>query len=263
MIRAAFFDIDGTLLSFQTHSMPASAAAAIQGLRAAGVRTFLATGRNGDSTRFLMDTGLFDGEILINGQLCELGGVCVHEEPISREDIEAAVLAAEQDKLTLGFLGGHTSFVSRVDGFVLAACEYAGMAVPEQRPAAQALDSHIYQIHCYGAPGTEDRLLARARGLTAVRWSPSFADVYPAGGGKDRGLEALCSHLGIACEECIAFGDGENDIPMLRRAGIGVAMGNAGAMVQAQADYISSSVDEDGIVRAIAHFDRLIHPKQP
>lgn len=243
--------------------MPASAAQAIRSLRAAGVKTLLATGRNGDSTRFLMDTGLFDGEILINGQLCELDGACVHEQPIAPEDIEGAVLAAEQDGLTLGFLGGHTSFVSRVDAFVLAACEYAGMAVPRQQAAAQARRQHIYQIHCYGAPGTEDRLLARARGLTAVRWSPNFADVYPSGGGKERGLEALCSHLGISPEECIAFGDGENDIPMLCRAGIGVAMGNAGDSVKARADYVTAGVDEDGIARAIAHFAPLFHPDRP
>lgn len=262
MVKAAFFDIDGTLVSFETHRMPASATKAILNLRAAGVRTFLATGRNGDSTRFLMDTGLFDGELLINGQLCELGGVCVHEEPITDADIEGAVAAAEQDGLTLGFLGGHTSFVSRVDSFVLAACEYAGMTVPELRPAAQARETHIYQIHCYGALGTEDKLLARARGLTAVRWSPNFADVYPSGGGKDRGLEALCGRLGIAPEECIAFGDGNNDISMLRRAGIGVAMGNAGDAVKAQADYVTDSVDADGVARAIEHFAHLIYPRQ-
>ena len=54
MLKAAFFDIDGTLLSFETHAMPDSAVKAIRDLRAAGVKVFLATGRNGDSTRFLM-----------------------------------------------------------------------------------------------------------------------------------------------------------------------------------------------------------------
>ena len=149
-IKAAFFDIDGTLVSFQTHAMPPSAIEALQRLRATGVKTFLATGRNGDSTRFLMETGLFDGEILINGQLCELNGACVYENPISSEDIQAAIAGAESGEFTLGFLGGHESFVNRVDDYVIEACRYAGMAVPRVAPAAQARNIHIHQIHCYG-----------------------------------------------------------------------------------------------------------------
>lgn len=254
MLKAAFFDIDGTLLSFETHAMPASAVRAIEALRAAGVKTFLATGRNGDSTRFLMETGLFDGEILINGQLCELDGVCVYENPVSPEDLEAAIAAAESGELTLGFLSGHESFVSNVNKYVVDACAYADMAVPRLERASLARNFHIHQIHCYGAPGEEDRLLARTTGLTAVRWSPNFADVFPSGGGKDRGIEAFCAHLGIDRSETIAFGDGENDISMLEYAGVGVAMGGASDNVKAHADYIAETVENDGIARAVEHF---------
>lgn len=253
MLKAAFFDIDGTLLSFETHAMPDSAVRAIRDLRGAGVKVFLATGRNGDSTRFLMETGLFDGEILINGQLCELDGQCVYENPVSAEDIEAAIAAAA-DGMTLGFLSGHESFVCNVNQFVVDACAYADMAVPRLEPASLARSFHIHQIHCYGAPGEEDKLLARTRGLTAVRWSPNFADVFPTGGGKDRGIEAFCRYLGIERSETIAFGDGENDISMLEYAGIGVAMGNASDKVKAHADYVAETVDAHGVARAIEHF---------
>ena len=78
-----------------------------------------------------------------------------------------------------------------------------------------------------------------------------------AGGGKDKGMDAILNHFGIAVEETMAFGDGENDLPMLRHAGIGVAMGNAGPKVQAEADYVTTSVDEDGIVCALKHFALL------
>ena len=52
----------------------------------------------------------------------------------------------------------------------------------------------------------------------------------------------------------MAFGDGENDISMLEFAGIGVAMGNAGDEVKAIADYVTDSVDDDGIEKALVHF---------
>ena len=55
----------------------------------------------------------------------------------------------------------------------------------------------------------------------------------------------------------MAFGDGGNDISMLKYVGIGVAMGNAKDDVKAIADYITDSVQEDGIVSALKHFDIL------
>lgn len=52
----------------------------------------------------------------------------------------------------------------------------------------------------------------------------------------------------------MAFGDGENDIPMLVKAGVGVAVANAKDNVKAAADYIAPSVDEDGVAEALRHF---------
>jgi cof family protein len=64
----------------------------------------------------------------------------------------------------------------------------------------------------------------------------------------------MSKHLGISLEECIAFGDGGNDMTILQTAGIGVAMGNAYEGVKAVADYVTTSIDEDGIRNAFIHF---------
>lgn len=60
-------------------------------------------------------------------------------------------------------------------------------------------------------------------------------DVVPEGGSKSVGIDAICRSYGIAPDETMAFGDGQNDIEMLRHAGIGVAMSNAAEEVQAAA----------------------------
>ena len=52
----------------------------------------------------------------------------------------------------------------------------------------------------------------------------------------------------------MAIGDGENDIDMLRFAGIGIAMGNAPSQVKETADYVTDHIDEDGVMRALKHF---------
>ena len=60
---------------------------------------------------------------------------------------------------------------------------------------------------------------------------------------------------GIDLAETMAFGDGQNDIEMLRHAGIGVAMGNAADEVKRSADYVTTGVDRAGIAKALRHFD--------
>ena len=68
---------------------------------------------------------------------------------------------------------------------------------------------------------------------------------------KGRGLEAACHLLNIPVENTMALGDSGNDIAMLRRAGLGVAMGNAPAFVKEAADTVTGRYDEDGAARAI------------
>ena len=68
---------------------------------------------------------------------------------------------------------------------------------------------------------------------------------------KGRGLERVCSLLGIPAENTMALGDSGNDIAMLRRAGLGVAMGNAPDFVKEAADVVTDRFDEDGAAKAI------------
>ena len=67
-------------------------------------------------------------------------------------------------------------------------------------------------------------------------------------------MAKILEYFGISRDECMAFGDGGNDIPMLEYAGVGVAMGNAKEDVQAKADFITKSVDDDGVAYALRHY---------
>ena len=74
---------------------------------------------------------------------------------------------------------------------------------------------------------------------------------------KGVGLQKMAQLLDIPVTQTMAVGDTENDVAIIRAAGVGVAMGNATAAVKSAADYITTSNDEDGVAAAIAHFLRL------
>ena len=74
---------------------------------------------------------------------------------------------------------------------------------------------------------------------------------------KGVGLQKMAQLLDIPVAQTMAVGDTENDLAIIRAAGVGVAMGHATAAVKSAADYITTSNDEDGVATAIAHFLRL------
>lgn len=87
--------------------------------------------------------------------------------------------------------------------------------------------------------------------LAVVQTAPFYLEVIPNTINKGQGVKKLCDILGISPGEVIAFGDAENDIPMLQAAGMGVAMGNASDSVKAAADMVTGSNNEDGIAAAL------------
>ena len=119
---------------------------------------------------------------------------------------------------------------------------------------AEYTGGDIYQVCAYLRP-EEECLLDPIVGESVLsRWTYGGMDVIAKGGGKMKGIQRYLEMKGIKAEETIAFGDAENDLEMLKFAGIGVAMGNGEEQVKAQADYVTADVDDDGIAKALRHF---------
>ena len=78
-----------------------------------------------------------------------------------------------------------------------------------------------------------------------------YIEISPMQADKADALEQLCQHFGICAENVLAFGDNENDIEMLRHAGVSVAMGNASREVQQVATMVTTSNREGGVAAAI------------
>jgi hypothetical protein len=87
-----------------------------------------------------------------------------------------------------------------------------------------------------------------------VSSSSNNIEIMCKGVSKGRAVEVLAGFYGIKREEIMCIGDNENDISMIKYAGLGVAMGNAEETLKNIADFITDNNDEDGVAKAIEKF---------
>jgi hydroxymethylpyrimidine pyrophosphatase-like HAD family hydrolase len=90
--------------------------------------------------------------------------------------------------------------------------------------------------------------------LSIVPSHPILVEGLPRGLNKSVGLAWLAEHLGIARDEVLAVGDNDNDVEMLRWAGVGVAMGNSSPAALAAADWVAPDVSADGAAIALERY---------
>lgn len=254
MIKAIFFDIDGTLVPSGGQHLPIETLAALRTLRAKGIRLFAATGRHISMLDGIRQDFEFDGYATMNGQHCTFAGRPVARNPIPPEGVREIVAAAGAEQFSCIFLEAEELWTNMSNDAAHAFLEEFNVATPPTMPLERALEREIYQVIVLLSPEREHLLLDRATHLTTTRWHPGFLDALAPGGGKASGVQSILDHLGLTADEAMAFGDGGNDISMLKLARIGVATGNAGDHVKAAADYVCPPVEQQGVLEAFRHF---------
>lgn len=247
-VRAVLFDADGTLLSFATHAEPESAREAVRRLRAAGIVPILATGRPPYQLDGL-DLEGFGAFVTINGQLCYTPERTLVRRPLDRADVAAVVGQVRRGLYDCLFMEETRYYVSGKGERERAQERLVGVDYPVADPAT-ALGADVFQLNVF-LPPDEIGLVADATANTKFSsWSGNFCDVMSRQGGKAAGALEVLASLGVAPEEAVAFGDGENDLELFDVVGASVAMGNASADVRGRATLVTDDVDSDGIWNA-------------
>ena len=253
MIKAIFFDIDGTLVSFKTHQIPESTIKALNQLRQNGIKIFVATGRGRDGLDILKPIQ-FDGYITLNGQYCFVEDQVIYKNSISSEDLKALLAYLKQHPFPCGFTEEDDKYYNfrdeRVD-------EIHRITHNDDQPVKNCdhvYQQSIYQCQCFISEQEEKELLKTMPNSISARWHPLFCDISPKGGTKQIGIDAFLDYYKIDLQDTMAFGDGGNDIPMLEHVGISVAMNNGNDDVKEMADYVTDEVDQDGVMKALQHF---------
>lgn len=256
-IKALFFDIDGTLVSFNTHQVPASTLEAIHRVREKGVKVFIATGRPIPFINNLKGVE-YDGIMAVNGAYCVTAdGHVILKRCVPMEDIARMVEDAKVHPMPIVFAGTEKAIACLMDTDSKTVGEVMSLLhlpMPQKLPVEKALEMEVMQVIAYFTREQETRIMEEVlTGCDAARWHPAFADCICKGTSKATGIDAICEYYGIRLEETMAFGDGGNDIAMLRHAGIGVAMGNASDEVKEAADFVTTTVDDDGVANVLKY----------
>lgn len=254
MTKALFFDVDGTLVSFNTHRIPQSAVDALAEAKRRGAMVFISTGRpmrlinNLDAIQHLVD-----GYITANGACCSVGGEVIACREIPKPEARALIGAAEREGFSMLVVGESRLTVvndgADVDRYFRQMLAVSDLG--EGTALADVLAERIVQLTPIIDEAAERRLMPLLPSCVSARWFPAFTDITARGADKGTALMTVAAHLGIDRKDTVAFGDGGNDKSILQAAGTGVAMGNAPDDVKAVADYVTASVDEDGIARAL------------
>lgn len=254
-LKAVFFDIDGTLISFKTHRVSASTEKAIAELQAKGIKVILSTGRSINSIDHVKYLN-FDGFITFNGGFCTTQeGDVLFKKCIDPSDIESILAHTESNALSFSLMSEQEVAIHGVTPEIASMYASLNLPVPPLIDFDEVDTASILQTNIFMGAVEEIEFMPRVMpNSVASRWTDLFADVNPQGQSKKVGVDIFCEHFNIDLAHTMAFGDGGNDIEMLKHVNIGVAMGNANPELKVVADHVTDDVDSDGIWNALKHF---------
>ncbi|OYS20922.1 hydrolase [Lactobacillus taiwanensis] len=253
MIKTIFFDVDGTLVSHKTDSVPASTKRTLELLRENGVKLVLATGRDMSQLKKLPVRDIkFDGYVTMNGQLClDENGKELFGNPIDEVDTEKMIELIKEKRVPITTIGKEGPYINFVTDQVVAAQKAVSSKVV---PIGKYHGEEVYQFIAYGDRNELKTLVDELPNCKLSWWNEYAVDIISKNGGKLAGIKKYLELQNQTLDDAMAFGDGENDLEMLKAVKVGVAMGNGEEHVKQIADYVTTDINKDGIYNASMHY---------
>ena len=253
-IKIIFFDIDDTLRNSKTGFIPSTIPTAFKQLPDKGILTGIATGRGIFGVVPELKALKPDFFVTLNGAYIEdKKGNVIYSNKIAKDKVEEYITWTKEVGIDYGLVGSHAAKLSRRTEMISQAIDPIYPDLEVDPDFYQKED--IYQMWTFEDQG-DDLILpdTLASTLRMVRWHEHSSDVVPISGSKAAGVVKVVDQLGLKPENVMVFGDGLNDLELFDYAGISVAMGVSHEKIKEKADYITKTLEEDGIFDALEGF---------
>ena len=253
-IKIIFFDIDDTLRNSKTGFIPSTIPTAFKQLPDKGILTGIATGRGIFGVVPELKALKPDFFVTLNGAYIEdKKGNVIYSNKIAKDKVEEYITWTKEVGIDYGLVGSHAAKLSRRTEMISQAIDPIYPDLEVNPDFYQKED--IYQMWTFEKQG-DDLVLPEslASTLRMVRWHEHSSDVVPISGSKAAGVAKVVDQLGLKPENVMVFGDGLNDLELFDYAGISVAMGVSHEKIKEKADYITKTLEEDGIFDALEGF---------
>ncbi len=258
MVKAIFFDIDGTLVPIGESKMVESAFKSIKLLQEKGIKCIICSGRDFREVgrgNDVLDRIRFDGIIASTGQCCiDENGIPFYIQTFDDRQTNEVVKLFKQKEYAICLKSENGSYINCLNSINSSIYKQFNK---ETFPIKEYQGEKIYQALIYANKDDLSILKENLKYLKITSWHPLMADLIPLDGGKAKGIKRFIDKENIKLEETMAFGDSNNDFDMLEYVGVGIAMGNGSADLKKIADYVTSDCKDDGIYLALKHFDLI------
>ncbi len=254
-------DVDGTLVTDDKVLTPA-AVEAVKSLKAAGIAFTLTSARPPQGLRMLVDPldlqlplAGFNGGLIVNRDFNVL-----ESYPIDRQVGQDGARLVLESGLDLWVYTENEWIVSAADGPHVAREAWIIKMAPQARPCTPADFEQSFKI--VGVSDDHDRIVAAAKlidthlgnAVSATSSENAFLDITHPQANKGAVIHALSRRLDVPASRIVTIGDMPNDVLMFAQSGFSIAMGNAGAEVQAKASAVTASNQDDGFAKAVRRF---------
>jgi 5-amino-6-(5-phospho-D-ribitylamino)uracil phosphatase len=268
-IKAVFFDIDGTLVN-RNHEISSQSRYAIAQLKKHNITVSLATGRPyfGAAT-IASDLGVNSPSLFCAGAMIvePHEGTLLFSQVIEPEVLEILIEDLFKQDLYCELYTQTDYYINQAHPLAEIHAEYLHR-LPKIASFEQLIATHdILKVGFTVERGStqETALYETLARFSTLQFATASGASHPhllwgsathKNATREKGFEVMTSLMNISPQEVIAFGDGESDIPFLKLAGVGIAMGNAPKFVQDAARIVTKSVEEDGVFDAISRLLR-------
>lgn len=244
-----FFDIDGTLAI--KGKIPESNLEVLKVLKEKGYLTFICTGRAPFYAQHLFED-LVSGYICCNGRYILYQGQKIHGEMLSLEEMNYYLRKINELQIGALFVSDEKSYAYHLNDkqYIDVCHEYGSDRIERYVENQNYYTFDLYYTHQYKqvVECFQNDLIINDHGgrgdcdCSTIRYD------------KGNGIKHLLNYFRISPKDAFAFGDGYNDQAMFREVGFAIAMGNAVTELKQKATYVTDSIDNEGIKKALEFF---------